>query len=106
MKITMQQLVHRNACGESIKDFNKLAPSGAWEFDCTPQWQLDFIRTTNRKWFGWLVYNTLVPMWSMRGANLWKADLSEANLYGANLWGADLSHEENMKLAKEREATI
>ena len=105
MKITRKQLKALEACEEGMDYFDTLAPSGEYTFDCTREWQLEFIQSDGRRWWGWLVGNGVVPAWAMRkadlssanlrnadlrNADLSDADLSDANLFGANLFGADL----------------
>ena len=58
--------------------------------DWTLETQLEFIRGPLRQYFGWAITAGLVPMWSMREADLSRANLWGANLRGANLWGANL----------------
>ena len=106
MKITRKQLKALEACEEGMDYFDTLAPSGEYTFDCTREWQLEFIQSDGRRWWGWLVGNGVVPAWAMRkadlssanlrnadlrNADLRDADLSDANLFGANLFGANLS---------------
>ena len=92
MKITLRQLQDSNACQSGINEFQS-KHGEVWEFDCSLDWQIEFIKSPSRKWFGWLVESGLVPMWSMNGANL----------RGADLWGANLSdatHSEQPEILK------
>jgi hypothetical protein len=82
--ITVAQLREKGACASGIKEFTDQYGEEA-EIEWTAETQVDFIKSPLRKYFGWAVDNNLIPMWSMRGANL-----RGANLEGANLWGADL----------------
>jgi len=92
--LSRTDLTRAGACPEGIKRFNELFPQGL----ATP-WTV-----THQLWaawaepafYSWLRDKGLLPVLSMRGANLSganlsRADLSRANLSGANLSGANLS---------------
>jgi len=91
MKITKTLLENYNACKEGIKEFEKFFPQGFDLKNWTLEKQLEIIKSDLRKYFGWAVFNGIIPIWSMSRADLSRADLSGANLYGANLSRADLS---------------
>jgi uncharacterized protein YjbI with pentapeptide repeats len=88
--ITVDQLIQLNACEEGIEDFKKEFGDSV-TLDWTPETQIQLIKGSLRKWFGWTVFNKLLPVWSMSGADLSGADLSGANLSRANLSRANLS---------------
>jgi uncharacterized protein YjbI with pentapeptide repeats len=88
--ITVDQLIKLNACQEGIEDF-KREFGDSIALDWTPETQIQLIKGSLRKWFGWAVFNKLLPLWSMSGADLSGADLSGANLSGADLSLANLS---------------
>ena len=115
MKITRKQLKALEACEEGMDYFDTLAPSGEYTFDCTREWQLEFIQSDGRRWWGWLVGNGVVPAWAMRkadlsSANLRYADLRNANLRYANLRDADWSSADlrnaNLRNANLRDANL
>jgi uncharacterized protein YjbI with pentapeptide repeats len=68
-----------------------------WTFDL----QMEIIRAEGRLWLMWGVHRRIVPLFSMRDAdlsetNLRDADLSETDLRGADLHGANL-HGANLR---------
>ena len=54
-------------------------------------WALSNPDADQRGFARWLIDDGLLPMWSLKGANLTRANLTGANLDGANLAGADLT---------------
>ena len=84
MKITVQDLENKRACQLGIRLFQKIY-GDEHEFDWTLGKQIEIIKSPLGKYFGWAVYNGLLPMWSMAGANLAGADLANANLTRADL---------------------
>jgi uncharacterized protein YjbI with pentapeptide repeats len=89
--ITLEQLKGKTACQSGIDDFLSAYPSGIAEIEWTRDDMIAMLKTPLRKWIGWAYYKSLLPYWSLHGANLSGADLIGANLLGANLIGADLS---------------
>ena len=89
LKITTQMLRDMNACQSGVDDFERIT-GGKLVCEWTPEKQIELLKTDLRKWFGWAVFNKLLPEWSMSRADLSGANLSWANLSGANLSGANL----------------
>lgn len=77
-----------------------------FEIDWTQKAQLDFLQTSPlKKYFGKMVMEGLLPMWSMRGARLQDIDLSKAHLYRAILSNANLARS-NLRCANLIEADL
>ncbi len=87
LKITTQTLKDLRACQEGIDDFVRIT-GGELICEWTLEKQIELLKTDLRKWFGWAVENKLIPMWSMSGADLYRANLYGADLSGANLYRA------------------
>ena len=85
MKVTVEMLRSVRACKPAIEVFQSTFGDVA-EMDWTQEKQIEIMRGPMGKYIGWAYQNNLIPLWSMR-----KADLSEANLGGANLSWANLS---------------
>lgn len=70
MRITTDTLYDNGACLAGISAFRTVFPdgfSGEWTADAQ-MWVLAFPQT--RRYLGWAWHNGLVPMWSLRDANL------------------------------------
>lgn len=90
MKITRQTLTDLGACGEGIEAFCSFYPEGLDLGEWTKEEQIRVLRSPLSEYLGWAWSRGLAPMWSLRGANLRRANLRGADLEGANLRGADL----------------
>ena len=77
MKITVEDLERLGACKEGIEIFRDIF-GDEYVAEWTLEEQINLIRSPLRKYFGWAVNMSLVPMWSMSEANLSGANLSEA----------------------------
>jgi uncharacterized protein YjbI with pentapeptide repeats len=107
-------------CKESMVDFVEYFPNGIdFEWTKLHQWVMLYDQRL-RRWWGFSVFNGLIPSWNMafwyfrnadlseadlRGAELSEANLSEANLWRSNLRGANL-REANLWRANLREANL
>ena len=87
--ITLEQLIKLNACESGIELFKSIYGEKL-EVEWTLKDQIEFIKSPLRKYFGWGFRMKILPMYSMQGVNLRRADLEDADLQGANLRGADL----------------
>jgi hypothetical protein len=85
MIITEQTLIHAGACHGGVKDFRKFFPSGFDTNFWTLELQIKILKKTRlKKYIAWAWHKSLIPMWSLSGANIEGADLGRAN------WGAIL----------------
>ena len=102
MKITVEQLKALDACTEGIEAFREFAGKEEVSIEWTLETQLKIMKNPQiNKYIFWAFRHKIMPLFSMRGADLnganlrWAdlsgADLSRADLNGANLNGADLS---------------
>lgn len=91
MIVNVEFLKKKNACTKGMKEFEKLFPLGFNMSEWTRKKQIEIIKTPLRKYIAWAYYNNIIPLWSMRNANLRNADLSNAVLRGADLSNAVLS---------------
>ena len=93
MKITIstEQLEELDACEKAIIEFKEYFHKDEVTLNWTPRLQLAIVKSPLRKYIRWAVENKIIPLWSMSGANLSRANLSGANLSRANLSGAYLS---------------
>ena len=82
MKITVSHLRDLNACESGIAEFTNLVGPNGFEGEWTYQHQIALMLSSARGHMGFLVQNRLIPVFSMR----------EADLEGANLGRADLNH--------------
>lgn len=102
MEITITVDDIRNAGGKcsGIEEFKEIYGDSA-TLKWSREFQIELLKTSKlKRYFGWAVAVGLLPIWSMRGANLrgadlygadlCMADLSRADLRGADLRGADL----------------
>ena len=91
MKITKELLEEKRACADGFKAFNRFYPNG---FDLSlwdKEVQIKIITKTRlRKYIGWAHEVGLIPIWSMRSADLRSANLTSANLRSADLTSANL----------------
>lgn len=76
IKVTVKQLNESNACSPGLDLFKSIYGNEA-EMEWTPETQIEFLKTSPlKKYFGWAVHYKKIPMWSMSGADLSRADLS------------------------------
>ena len=99
MKVTVEMLRSVRACEPAVTLFHSMFGDVA-EMDWTRGKQIEIMRGPLGKYIGWAYQNNLIPLWSMR-----KADLSEADLSKADLRWADLS-EANLRWANLSEANL
>ena len=88
--LTADMLREAGACESGLAAFEAAFPGGyygPWTRDTL----LETLRSPLRAYLGWGFENHLIPMWSLRFADLRNADLSGADLSGADLRGADLN---------------
>ena len=96
LTITVKQLESLSACSEGVALFKKIYGDKAiikWTLEA----QLELIKSPMGRYLGWAFWSKLLPLWSMRYANLSGADLRSTNLScadlsSANLRSADLSY--------------
>ena len=92
MKITEELLRQKGAYEEGIAAFVAVYPEGLELSDWTQEEQLRVLRDTDlRRYLGGWWGGGILPVWTLRGADLSGADLNRADLSGANLSRADLS---------------
>jgi uncharacterized protein YjbI with pentapeptide repeats len=99
LKITTKDLEAKNACQSGIDEFMKIY-KGKASIDWTVEKQIEIFKTPLGKYVGWAYQNDIIPLWSMRDADLYGADL-----YGANLCDADL-RDANLRDANLRDANL
>ena len=87
--ITAKQLQEADACESAVAIFKQVYGESATE-EWTRDKQIELLKGPLGKYVGWAFLNGLLPMWSLRSANLRLADLQSADLRSANLWLADL----------------
>ena len=93
MNITVERgkLIDKGACPKGLEWFDDHADNGVLELDWTKATQVEWVRSKGlHAWLMWAVREALIPAWSMKGADLCKANLSWADLRGANLSYANL----------------
>lgn len=86
LELTEEKLFQLMACKPAVSLFKEHYPKGV-SVDWTLETQIEFLMNPFRRYFDWLVKETIVPVWSMRGVCLDGADLS-----GATIQGVDLSY--------------
>mgnify|MGYP003564052486 CR=1 FL=1 len=96
--LTRDAVVGAGACADGMMAWDEYLDGG--DAHATGGWTRDVqilaLHTPLRRYLGWAWDRGVLPMWSMAGAdltgaNLSEADLIEADLSGANLTEADLS---------------
>ena len=90
MRITKKLLEERDACAEGLACFNATFPDGIDLKDWTAEKQIEVLKSDLREYIGWAFVRGIIPLWSMQGANLLRANLEGAYLEGANLLRAYL----------------
>ena len=88
MRITKKLLEEKEACAEGLACFNATFPDGIDLKDWTAEKQIEVLKSDLRKYIGWAFARGIIPLWSMQGANLGRANLVRANLEDAYLGGA------------------
>ena len=92
MKISYDILIKIGACLPGMDDdYLPLLGMDEYDVEYNLAAQMLLLSTPLKKHWGYAVYKGWIPAWSMMGANLSGADLSDANLWGADLRGANLS---------------
>ena len=89
--ITAESLEQMGACREAVEMFRRDFPDGYDLARWTREEQLRMVRTEWRRYLGWAWMKMVVPIWTMRDADLSGADLSAADLSGCDLSRSDLS---------------
>jgi hypothetical protein len=91
MIITLAKLKERDACLDAICEFEQAVGKQTANIEWNEAAQGWVLASPWRTWLGWAWRNHILPMWSMSGADLSRADLSRADLSRADLSRADLS---------------
>jgi len=80
VRITKKLLEEKEACAEGLACFNATFPDGIDLKDWTAEKQIEVLKSDLRKYIGWAFARGIIPLWSMQGANLGRANLVRANL--------------------------
>lgn len=86
---TLDDLRRLEACEDGVEEFIRHYGEQV-ELNWTLEAQIEAIQGPLRRYMGWAWHHNVLPMWSMRGADLGRATLTRATLTRANLRGADL----------------